>query len=330
MKTLFAGPSDLAYPPVQRFARFLLSELIFLPWKVIPFYFLFYYLLPKYLKKGAYGKTGIYFLAVLIICLFGYRSMVSPVSNLMYSELPDFQIYSFSRMLYTLTDIIPAVGLAATVKLLRGQIAFQKKEKALQEEKLTAELNFLKAQTNPHFLFNTLNNLYGLARRNDQHTAASILKLSNIMRYILKECSAPVIPIRKEIKVIEDYMELEQLRYNDRLRVHLQCEIDNEKQPIAPLVLLPFVENAFKHGASEIRFAIEITIRVRLASGQLDFQVCNPFDPEEKESSQMGTGLQNVRRQLSLIYGQNHQLTIRPGSGHFSVHLQIDLRLHEG
>lgn len=330
LSLLFAGPSDLAYPPVQRFFRFLLSELIFLPWKVIPFYFLFYYLIPRYFQRGRYFTFGLMFSGMLIICIFGYRTMITPLSDLLYNETPSFQVYSIERLLYTLTDILPALAIAATVKLLKGRVAFQQKEANLRREKQQAELNFLKAQTNPHFLFNTLNNLYGLARRNDRQTAPSILKLSSIMRYILQECSAPAIPLSSEIRIIEDYIELERLRYNDRLQVEFDRSIDQPEYPIAPLILLPFVENAFKHGAGEARFDIEIRIALVLSRGQLQFHISNTTDQDHGTDLKKGTGLQNVSRQLELIYGDHYQLDIRPEAGIFSVHLNVDLQQNEG
>lgn len=326
---LFAGPSDLAYPPVLRFFRFLFSELVFLPWKLIPFYVVFYYLLPTYFKRRKYGVASLLFIGVLVVCVYGYRSMVTPLSGLLYGETPNFRVYSIERLLYTLTDILPALGLAATAKLLKGRIAFQKKEEALRQEKQIAELNFLKAQTNPHFLFNTLNNLYGLARKNDRHTAPSILKLSNIMRYILHECNAATIPVSSEIRIIGDFIELERLRYNDRLQVCFESSVDDPQYPIAPLILLPFVENAFKHGAGEARFEISIDISLQLINGQLEFCIRNPYEAEDKELIEEGTGLQNVKRQLELIYGNRAKLEIRTEGHTFVVQLNLDLRPYE-
>ena len=328
LNMLFAAPSDLAFPPVQRFFRFFIKEIVFLPWKIIPFYFLFYFLIPRYFQKGTYLKIGLYFLATLILCLFGYRSMIGPVNNMMYGEAPGFNVYSIKRLLFSLTDILPPVGLAATVKLLKGSIISQKKEQALQREKLESELNFLKAQTNPHFLFNTLNNLYGLARNNDQNTAPSIMKLANIMRYILYECSAEYIPIQKEIKTIEDYIELEKLRYDERLRVNFEKNIDDWELQIAPLILLPFVENAFKHGASENRFDIQIDINIEATASQLLFSVWNNRDTEEAALIE-GIGLKNAKRQLELIYGKKYTLEIVPEQHLFSVKLLIHFDQHE-
>ncbi|MDA7625641.1 histidine kinase [bacterium] len=326
---LFAGTSDLAYPPVQRFFRFFFRELSFLPWKIIPFYALFYFLVPKYFQKGNYWKISFGFLGSLVICLLGYRSMISPASNMMYGEIPAFNVYDLKRFIYSLTfDMLPAIGLASTIKLLKGRMAFSKKEEALKKEKLEAELNFLKAQTNPHFLFNTLNNLYGLARMNDQNTAPSIMKLANIMRFILHECSVPTIPIDKEIKIIEDYIELESLRYDDRLTVNFEKNIENVQSEIAPLILLPFVENAFKHGVGETRFEAVIDIALELQDRKLKFTIKNSKD-EDQNTVNQGIGLKNVKRQLELIYGENYSLEIESESKVFFVKLTIQLSPHE-
>ncbi len=247
----------------------------------------------------------------------------------MYGDTPEFNVYSFRRLLFSLTEILPPVGLAATVKLLKDSILSQKKEQALRQEKLESELNFLKAQTNPHFLFNTLNNLYGLARNSDQNTAPSIMKLANIMRYILYECSAPLIPIGNEVTIIEDYIELERLRYDERLSVNFEKEIEDHQGAIPPLILLPFVENAFKHGASESRFDIQIDIALKYASSKLEFNIENSKDHDEDTLSE-GIGLKNVKRQLDLIYGNNYHLEITAKSSSFMVALIIHFDSYEG
>lgn len=329
VQMLFAAPSDLAYPPLHRAGRFFFSELVLLPWKIIPFYFLFYFLIPKYLQRGAYLHLGVYFVAILIVCLFGYRSMIRPLTQAMYGETPDFNVYDFKRWLYSLTDIIPAIGLASTLKLLKGRVAAQKKEQALQREKQASELNFLKAQVNPHFLFNTLNNLYGLSRKKDEATSQYILKLANMMRYVLQECSSEDIAIVKEVDLIKSYIELEQLRFDDRLKVNFDHSIDQEAQKIAPMILLPFVENAFKHGVSETRFETSIDIQLHLKNGHLTFLVRNTCDAPNEGDLPEGIGLCNVRRQLELIYGKRHQLELLADAAAFEISLQIDLKTHD-
>jgi LytS/YehU family sensor histidine kinase len=327
VKSLFAGPSDLVYPPLLRFGRFLLTELLFLPWKALPFYGLFYFLIPRYFQHGKYLLTALLFLALLIISIYGFRTMIGPVSWLLYQEIPDFQVYSPQRMIYTITEIIPAVGLASSIKLFLNRMASQDRERELETEKLAAELNYLKAQTNPHFLFNTLNNLYGLARRNDPNTAASIMKLAHMMRYILYECSAPTVALADELKIIENYIELEKLRYDERLQICLKQDIHHPQQRIAPLILLPFVENAFKHGTGESRFDPFIHIELFTTAHQLRFSICNSWD-QDQEVVGTGIGLRNIRRQLELIYGPRYTLNIQPEEQQFSVTLTIDLDQH--
>jgi len=315
----------MAFPMPERFFRYFISELMFFPWKIISFYVLIYFLRPKYFRKGEYLKFGLYSLLTISICLLGHRTLVPYANHIVTGEISDFNVYSIRRLLYTLTDILPAIGLAASVKLLLGNIESQRKEQALVKEKLESELNFLKAQTNPHFLFNTLNNLYGLARKSDANTAPSIMKLSNIMRYILYECSAPRIPVENEVKVVEDYIELERLRYDDQLNVTFNKEVDNWKQEIAPLILLPFIENAFKHGISESRFESFIEIDLKLSAKKLHFKIRNSQSEEEEAPSTEGIGLKNIKRQLDLLYDKNYTLNIKSDQSIFEVELLIQL-----
>jgi hypothetical protein len=318
----FISPSDEVYSFFVQVLRKYFQELAFLPWKALPFYFLFYYLIPKYFPRGEYLKLSLLFLGVIIICLLGYRSTIEPVRMFLYGDEPEFNVFSISRILYSLTDLLPALGLASSAKLLMGSIVSRRKEKELEAEKQEAELKFLKAQTNPHFLFNTLNNLYGLARRKDENTADSILKLSNIMRYLLNDCSKPMNSIQNEIGIIEDYIQLEELRYDERLKLSFEKELDDYAYQIAPLILLPFVENAFKHGASENRNDIYIDIYVKLKEGQLEFRIKNNRDNEDIHV-QEGIGLKNVKRQLEIIYGDNCDLEIYSDKESFTVKLLI-------
>ena len=327
-KMLFAGPSDLKYTIPVRLLRFFVIELAFLPWKAIPFYFLFYFLIPKYSPQKQWIHITALFLGCLLICIFGYRAAIAPISWALYGEQPEFNAYSFNRWFYTITDIVPAIGLAATAKLFKQRLGNQQKIRQLEQERKATELKYLKAQANPHFLFNTLNNLYGLARKQDTQTAPSIMKLANIMRFMLTESKQAFIPLHKEIGVIEDFIALEKLRYNERLKLIFDQQIDNPKQAIPPLLLLPFVENAFKHGASESRFEVQIHISLQLKEGKLHFNITNPIG-QDKHTEGLGIGLQNIRRQLDLIYGDDYQLNLQAEDAVFSVHLNIELKAYE-
>ena len=209
------------------------------------------------------------------------------------------------------------------LSLFRMRLAVAGREKQLVEEKLQSELRFLRAQTNPHFLFNTLNNLYHLARKRSDSTPDAILKLSGMMRFMLYECSAPRIRLSQEVNVIRDYLDLERLRYGARLDVGFQVEADEESRLIAPLLLLPFVENAFKHGASESQGNTWVRIFLLLKNGELHFRVENAKDPSERMAAE-GIGLKNVKRQLELLYPA-HSLELDDEGDRFSARLRIGL-----
>jgi LytS/YehU family sensor histidine kinase len=192
-------------------------------------------------------------------------------------------------------------------------------------EKLQSELSFLRAQTNPHFLFNTLNNLYVLARKKADETPQAIMMLSKIMRFVLYECRAPLISVADEAKVIQDYIELEKLRYNDRLVVDYQEDMDDANTAIAPLLLLPFVENSFKHGASGTTGKVVIRIHLFLREADLHFMVENTIDPDTEPTASSGIGLKNVQRQLDLLYPERYDLLTERSDGMYKVDLKVQL-----
>ena len=323
--TLFASPSDLAYPIATRYMRSLFSEILLLPCKAIPFYVIFYWILPSfYSSKNRFQALG-YTLALFVSAVLLYRITVPWINFILYNEWSMADTLHFKRLLYAFGDILPAIALAASIKLFRGRIDQQKRELDLIREKLQAELNFLKAQTNPHFLFNTLNNIYGLAREKDENTAPAIMRLSRIMRFILFECEKAVIPISMEIEMIEEYIELEKLRYHNPIDIQLNITLDNPSDEIPPLLLLPFVENAFKHGASENLDESYVHIFAELKTGELTYQVENNCQPREASSTK-GIGLENVKRQLDLLFPNKHDLDISIQQEQFSVLLRLSLQ----
>ncbi|MEM6723900.1 MAG: histidine kinase [Bacteroidota bacterium] len=322
LQVLFAGPSDQGFPIWWQFLRFSFAEGMALPWKIIPFYLIFYRLIPQYLPQRKWWPLAGYSLIVILGCILGYRLMIQPTQWLLYRETPSYEVFSLNRLFYTFTEIVPAIGIAGTAKLLSGRIRHQQRERQLEFEKTRNELRFLKAQTHPHFLFNTLNNLYGLARRKDEHTADAILQLSQIMRFILHECEQDEIPLHKELTIIEAFIELERLRFHDRLGIQTHFDVEDANWRIAPLVLLPFVENAFKHVAASLNTAAFVDIRLRVRSGQLQFRVSNSKSPDDLAGSQ-GIGLAYVQRQLDLIYSERADLDILVRPDQFIIQLDI-------
>jgi len=209
------------------------------------------------------------------------------------------------------------------IKFIRDQLASKEREKAQMKERYEAELKFLRNQTNPHFLLNTLNNIYALARKKSDNTAEVVMRLSEMLRFMLYESDGKFILLSDEIKLVENYLELEMIRYNNRLSLSFNKQVDDECYKITPLLLLPFVENAFKHGISETRFESFIYIDLSVKSGQLAFSVENTKDYSQ-ENNKKNIGLINAKRQLELLY-KDYVLDVKENGDTFTVSLSINL-----
>jgi two-component system, LytTR family, sensor kinase len=198
----------------------------------------------------------------------------------------------------------------------------------LRIEKQEAELNYLKSQTNPHFLFNTLNNIYSLARDKSDLAPESILRLSKILRFMLYEANGEYIAVEQELKVIGDYVALEQLRYDTSLRVNVSHDVEDMKQAVPPLLLMPLVENAFKHGVSESTHQPFVDIHLSIKNRILTFTVKNSAElPSTELRVKENIGLSNLRRQLGLLYVE-YNLLVEHNNGVFIAILKINLASH--
>jgi sensor histidine kinase YesM len=224
-------------------------------------------------------------------------------------------------------DIGFVSGVATALKFVAIQMRVKENEKVLIREKLEAELKFLRQQTSPHFLLNTLNNVYALARKKSDDTAEVVMKLSELLRFILYESSDPMIPLSEEIKVLEDYLELERMRYDQRLTLRFNRQLDAENYRITPLLLLPFIENAFKHGISESRGESYVNIDILVERGRLTYSVENSRDDGIRGMLNKNIGLANVRRRLELTY-KEYDLDIRDEANLFLVNLSLNLDSH--
>lgn len=224
-----------------------------------------------------------------------------------------------------------SAGSAFFFGILRHIYNYIKLKQATQQlriEKQEAELNYLKSQTNPHFLFNTLNNIYSLARDKSDLAPESILKLSKMLRFMLYETSGSFIAIEKEIKIINDYIALEKLRYDESLRVDFNHNVEDMKQAIPPLLLIPLVENAFKHGVSETRGRPFVDIHLSVNQRQLNFIVKNSSENNaEAGNVKENIGLSNLRRQLELLY-KEYDLSVQQNNSVFTAVLKINLASH--
>jgi len=242
-------------------------------------------------------------------------------------HFPDSTIeFWSSRMMYDVFDCVLASGTALSARMYFRQQAMQGREAQLRAEKSEAELRALKGQLQPHFLFNTINNLYALARVKSDKTAPVALKLAQLLRYVLYESRKSKVPIEQEIQLLTDYVALEKLRFDDgRLTIKMEVELDEPKTEIAPLLLLPLIENTFKHGASEQRDEAYISISIVLKNNILEAKIKNN-KPAEVSENIPGIGLQNLRRQLELLYPENHQLEIVEDNHDFEVNMKIILQ----
>lgn len=303
----------------------LLSQLSFLLVKV-PLVYVFFYLSDRYLShKGSRPYLAIALAGCMVAGVLGMaivnHKIVLPMIWHHDTVSPVFGLASLVYHFFTLAFV---VGVALAIRLARSQQHMNLRQAELEKEKKEAELKYLKGQIHPHFLFNTLNNIYALARKGSGQTPDAVMKLASLMRFMLYEASSTTILLEDELRIIADYIELEKLRYTDRLQVTFHTEVDRPGQRIAPLLLIHFVENAFKHGAGESRAAVDIRISVVLAAGVLTAEISNPLGTARVPEESAHIGLENTRRQLNLLY-PGHTLSLAQENDRFHVRLTIPL-----
>lgn len=282
------------------------------------FYFNRYFLMPGFFIPGRYG--GYIVIALLLGTGIFY---LQPFDRLLRQKWARAEwVYDPPVMDITSLFIffmIMALGAAITTTR-RWQLTEQRALTA-EREKIRAELSFLKAQVHPHFLYNTLNNIYTLALTKNNYTADSILRLSNIMRYITDEVSADYVPLQQEEAFIRDYIALQELRLQPGL-VDYQVSGVMEQQLICPLVLMTFVENVFKYGVSK-HMPAPITIRLEVKDHQIHFFCCNRIYAAARPGKSSGVGIVNTRQRLALLYPQQHSLDITTDNNLYIVRLTL-------
>jgi LytS/YehU family sensor histidine kinase len=225
--------------------------------------------------------------------------------------------------------IVGVAGFAACIKFIKYWYENEYLKSILEKEKLQAELQSLKAQVHPHFLFNTLNNIYSVTENVSPQASDMLLRLSALLRYILYECNKPEILLVQEFKMIQDYIALESIRYSKSLDVRFELPDQADHYWIAPLLLLPLIENCFKHGASKVMDQPWINIQIELREGDvLQAKLINgkPHQADDAPSTAAaGIGLANIRKRLELLYPESHELKILPEPHVFVVVLKLKL-----
>ncbi len=318
---------------MDRYYEEFIISLSLLPSRLIGTYVFLYLVLPFVTKKKNFLVFGI-----LVVChafFYGFIIWASYLFTNSYTGYYDFSHYSLFHVPKIFNKLVANYGipvLAASIKIFKKWYIDDQKNKKLAEEKLAAELSFLKSQVHPHFLFNTLNNLYALTLIKSDRTPGVVLKLSDLLDYMIYKSNDDFVPLKKELEILEGYIELEKIRYNERLDLTYKIEGKVDGHQIAPLVLLPFIENSFKHGASNDRDKPNIQVYLKIGMDCLQLKVLNsiPKEKEEKKKDKSvseGIGLKNVQRRLELIYPRQHELLIKAGKNQFEVDLKIFWRI---
>jgi two-component system, LytTR family, sensor kinase len=315
----------------DKYGRQLFIELVSLPVSLIVAYVNMGFLLPRLLIQKKYTAYILSVIVLLFACSlisrFIYLYLIAPAYFPKELEIPFFTPHRIVKtMMWSLN---PIIFLTSGIKLFKQWYNQEQHSQELAKEKLGAELNYLKGQVHPHFLFNTLNNLYSLTLQKSDTAPKIVLKLSELMSYMLYDSQSETIPLSKEINHIKNYIELEKIRYGSRLDVSFNASGDINGKYIAPLLLIPFVENAFKHGVSNETENAWVTIDIKVKDDLLTVKVENSRSSSlaatDKLNYKNGIGLQNVARRLELLYNGNHELVMEKETDRYLVDLKIQL-----
>lgn len=324
---VLTGSFIFSYQQSFPYVFYLLNFLVHLPVFLLFTYGVIYFLVPVFLFKRAYWQFFISLAfaaataAVLRIFIgkYVYYSLFIP------KVLHPREWFNPDIILLNLIWILGPAILFAMFKYYKNYMNTQTRAAEAERKQLSSELQLLKAQLNPHFLFNTFNNLYVLALQNSPKTPVVISKMSDLFHYVLYECNANEVPVSKEIKLIEDYIQLEELRYSDRLTITFKKEIENSDYLIPPMMLYTFVENCFKHGSSPDPGSSWINLQIKVRGNTFEFEAANSIPKSNCQSNKIegGVGLTNIKRRLELIYPENHQLEMKKDKCTFFVSLKI-------
>jgi two-component system LytT family sensor kinase len=308
------------YAPWER-QRLLRNILLSLPFMLGGTYFISGFLVPRFLQQQRLWAFWLGVLGVGVVLFFARSYWVSWIN---YLDEGTFHRTPPPKIFKNVIRDYAVVGFAVCLQIIADWYHKDRINRQLQQSKSEMEIALLKAQLNPHFLFNTLNNLYGLALRQSEKVAPGILKLSALLDYSLYHGSKDRVSLQQEIRLIQHYLELEKLRYGEKLVLELDFPEPPPAYRIAPLILLPFVENCFKHGGKGTDGVFRIWGAVNWENERLSFTLQNTFS-NQREQKPGGIGIQNIRQRLQLLYPENHQLKIEAREGIFYVYLSLPL-----
>ena len=299
------------------------KKLLFVaPAEIIQCYIIVYWLIPWFFLQKKYFTfiLGIIFSSLAVIFVVQLFTVKSFSFLAIWNALRSFMLRG--------TPI--ACSIFIMIKMLKTWYLKEKEKDTLEQENFKAELQLLKAQVHPHFLFNTLNNIYSFILTNPLKAKDLVKKLEKILRYMIMECEQPLVPLTREINMIDDYLELEKVRYGTRLDMQFEITGDHKHKMISPLLMIPFVENSFKHGTSQVLRDPWMKLFIQTDEDTLHFTLSNSKPFEEIRNGKSGIGLRNVKKRLDLLYPANHLLIIESTTNTFTVNMQIPLEISKG
>ena len=302
----------------ESFSFFILNTFTSILWVGV-FYLNAYFITPKYIYAKNYLGFAIVLLGIFIVAMVIHLSL--------FSFLIHHKPISIRGSLgFNLPTFLLTTAVSTTYKFLFDRAKLDKLAQEKQEQNLKTELSFLRSQISPHFVFNVLNNMVALVRMKSDQLEPTIMKLSGLMQYMLYETDEEKVMLETEVEYLQSYIDLQQQRFGSKVKVNVSFQVTDNWLSIEPMMLIPFVENAFKHGVGMIEQP-EINIKLKADDKFLLFEVYNKYNDqtEEIKDKTSGIGLPNVKRRLNLLYGNQHELLINRKDGWFSIYLKLNL-----
>jgi sensor histidine kinase YesM len=315
----------------------ILESFIYLGAHMFLAYSLIYFVIPRFLLKQRYWQTAVititcFFITAIVSTIIGHY-IIDPLRIYTigdeYAHSP-YRLASTNFHLSLMAGLrggLTVGGIAAAIKLMKHWYTKEQRNLQLQRDNIESQLQLLKAQVHPHFLFNTLNNIYSYTQNSSPTAAKMVAGLSDLLRFMLYEGDQRIVPLARELKMVRDYVNLEQIRYGNKLDIHLDIPGKTNDLYIAPLLLLPLVENCFKHGTSNMLEQPWINLQLSIQGNEMRMKLINGkvAEPVTHLPGENGIGIANVQKRLSLLYPGKHELSITNDTDVFIVNLKIEL-----
>lgn len=320
---------------LKRLPVSMLDSFIFMFAHLFLAYSLIYIVIPRFLLKQKYWHTAawtlVFFFLTAVISTLLSILVIDPLRAFLLGGAYSKSIYRQSAvniplsLLAGLRGGLTIGGIAAAIKLMKYWYVKEQRNLQLQKENAESQLQLLKAQVHPHFLFNTLNNIYSYTQNTSPVASQLVTKLSDLLRFVLYETRQSLVPLSKELKLMQDYIGLEKIRYGNKLELNIQLPDNTNDLYIAPLLMLPLIENCFKHGTSHVLEQPWISLYIDITNTEMQMKLVNGKSSEIAGSAAAGIGIENVRKRLELLYPGKHEFTITDEEEVFIVNLRIEL-----